>query len=218
MALCSALGEWLAERLGPRVSVSVVKHPTDRAVPAFDLAAYTAAPTLIHIGWHLRNQDALAQAPVPAGVRKVHVRRGFQWELEAAEQMRRAGPFRARPPIGQTDLVGALEPADYDALLSRSVILAEMIGAAASNTVVEAIARGTPILVTPLPAIVEYLGPDYPGYVTRLEDVPALLAPASVRAIADYLVGMDRSWLDGRVFAAAVSAAVAKAVKRGSIS
>ena len=42
--------------------------------------------------------------------------------------------------------------------------------ASANNAVIECIARGTPLLVNPLPAVVEYLGADYPFYFHSLEE------------------------------------------------
>jgi hypothetical protein len=50
----------------------------------------------------------------------------------------------------------------YNLLLSRSVVVNYMFGAAASNVIVESLTRGTPIICNRLPATEEYLGKDYP--------------------------------------------------------
>ena len=60
------------------------------------------------------------------------------------------------------------------ACLSSSVVLCLLYATAANNVVIECIARATPILVNPLAAVVEYLGPDYPLYACD-EDEAALL-------------------------------------------
>ena len=72
---------------------------------------------------------------------------------------------------------------EYDALLSSSVVLCLMYATAANNVVVECIARGTPLLINPLPAVVEYLGPDYPLYAADEVAADRLLGdPARIRA------------------------------------
>ena len=40
----------------------------------------------------------------------------------------------------------------------------------ASNSVIEAIARATPILAPPIPPVIEYLGREYPFYFTHPEE------------------------------------------------
>ena len=44
-----------------------------------------------------------------------------------------------------------------------------MYDSSANNAIIESIARATPVLVNPLPAVVEYLGADYPLYFDTLE-------------------------------------------------
>ena len=58
----------------------------------------------------------------------------------------------------------------YDALLAENIAFLQLYDAGANNTVVECIARATPLLVNPLPAIVEYLGPNYPFYYESLAE------------------------------------------------
>jgi hypothetical protein len=77
----------------------------------------------------------------------------------------------------------------YDQLLSSSVVLCLMFATAANNVVVECIARGTPLLINPLPAAVEYLGLDYPLYVSdEAEAAHFLNAPTRILAAHEYLL------------------------------
>lgn len=66
--------------------------------------------------------------------------------------------------IRQVDILETISNEDYDVLLTSSVVLIDLYEASAVNTVIECIARNTPILVNRHPAIVEYLGSDYPLY------------------------------------------------------
>lgn len=52
----------------------------------------------------------------------------------------------------------------YDELLSKNIVFLNLYDAAAVNTLVECIARGTPVLINRIPAVVEFLGSDYPFY------------------------------------------------------
>ena len=77
---------------------------------------------------------------------------------------------------------------DYDDLLSKNVAFLDLYDASANNAIVECIARATPVLVNPLPAVVEYLGPEYPFYFTTLEDASKKLKNVGlIKATHEYL-------------------------------
>jgi hypothetical protein len=63
----------------------------------------------------------------------------------------------------------------YDELLSKSVVLCWLYATAANNVVLECIARNTPLLINPLPSVVEYLGSEYPLYFRNLQELEDLL-------------------------------------------
>ncbi|MFN8643026.1 MAG: hypothetical protein U0802_15745 [Candidatus Binatia bacterium] len=71
-------------------------------------------------------------------------------------------------------------PASYDRLLSENVFL-DLLDASANNSVIECLARDTPLLVNRHPAVVEYLGPDYPLYFDDLAHAARLLDLAALR-------------------------------------
>lgn len=88
-----------------------------------------------------------------------------------------------------------LDDPDYDDLLSTSVIFLRLFDASAVNTVIEAIVRNTPIIVNRIPALVEYLGSNYPLFYDTLEEVPRLLDYGVLREGHLYLANMDKSFL-----------------------
>ena len=61
----------------------------------------------------------------------------------------------------------------YDDLLSMNIAFVDLYDTSANNAIVECIARATPILVNPLPAVKEYLGDNYPMYFHTLEEAAA---------------------------------------------
>jgi GR25 family glycosyltransferase involved in LPS biosynthesis len=61
-----------------------------------------------------------------------------------------------------------LEFKDYNRLLSNNLVFLHFIDSSASNSILECIARATPMFVNRNPAVVEYLGKDYPLYFDDL--------------------------------------------------
>lgn len=59
---------------------------------------------------------------------------------------------------------------EYEKLLTNSVVFQKYKNCAASNTIGECISSCTPVLVNKLPAIVEYLGEEYPLYYSSKEE------------------------------------------------
>lgn len=89
---------------------------------------------------------------------------------------------------------------DYDVLLSTNIVFLPLVDAAAVNTLIECIARNTPVLVTPLPAVVELLGADYPLYFVN----EGSLTRASIMAAYSYMLEMDKSTLNASYFLNAI--------------
>ena len=69
--------------------------------------------------------------------------------------------------------------------------------ASACNTVIECIIRNTPIIINPIPPVVEILGEDYPLYYKNYYDVSKMLDnPSLLKQGHDYLVNMPKDQLD----------------------
>ena len=76
-------------------------------------------------------------------------------EYEGEEAQAAGWPSDDRQPVA---VVPRLSDAEYDALLSRSVVFLDLLDASGVTTVVECLARCTPVLINPLAPIREYLG------------------------------------------------------------
>lgn len=86
-----------------------------------------------------------------------------------------------------------LDNDDYDKLLTKTVVLLNLLDCSASNAIVECIVRRTPILVNSLSAIHEYLGAGYKGYYTNLKNIWRLFNPAKIYQIHNYLNKIDQT-------------------------
>lgn len=83
---------------------------------------------------------------------------------------------------------------EYDKLLTTSIIFIHLVDASAVNTIIECILRATPILVNPIPPVVELLGEDYPLYYNTMFEASTLLSDESkLKAGWEYLRKMDKT-------------------------
>jgi hypothetical protein len=58
----------------------------------------------------------------------------------------------------------------YDITLSENICFIYLYDSSANNAIIECIARNCPILINKLPAVVEYLGDEYPFYYDTIEE------------------------------------------------
>ena len=94
--------------------------------------------------------------------------------------------------------VGFLSPSSYDSMLAFNVVIMEAFDASACNVILDCISRNTPLIINPHPAIVEYLGKDYPLYFKHPDEVNSLMNKIEKANI--YMKNMDKSDLTLDVF------------------
>jgi len=212
IALSTEHAAWLRSQL-PGVPVLTVKHPTDVTPERFSFDAWRRDGNrrVAQVGWYARNSRAIYQLPAPPGTRKIHLFDDKPWIRAAMARVAANAPSRTRPETGAVEIWDYVDAPAYDRLLATSVVLAEYFAVAASNTVIECIARTTPILINRLPALEEYLGPDYPLFFDDLAMAGRHLADlARIEAAHHHLAGMDRSWLSGEAFAGTIETFLAR--------
>ncbi len=108
---------------------------------------------------------------------------------------------RNLPPLPTIERIPYCDALEFDELLARNLVFADIIDATANNTVVECIVRHTPILVNRLTAVVEYLGADYPFYFDSLTEAARKVEDgACVKAAHQYLVEMPKQRFTGEYF------------------
>lgn len=167
----------------PDIPVLSVRHPTMMDAKLFDPAAYRARPRVVQVGDWLRKLQAIHRLRAP-GHERVMLLKNLTKDFLTAE-IEAFGDF-CDPAVATPKLVPNDE---YDRLLSSSVVLCLLYATAANNVVIECIARATPILINPLPAVVEYLGCDYPLYACDEDEAALLLAiPGKVEQAHRYLL------------------------------
>lgn len=193
IALCTDLSIWL--RCNLHVPVLVLKHPTQ-----LDVRQWCGHDhRVLQVGWHLRNTRCIFHVPPVKGWRFERIAPMDQWQHSRDKGIRLIQP---REPNRQVNDIARLDDAAYDDAMASSIVIMEAWGAAANNVVVECIARGTPLLVNRLPAIVEYLGEDYCFYFDRHDKVPAMITdPARVCEAHHQVIARRGDWMDCQLFA-----------------
>lgn len=169
------------------LSVYATKHPTDfdNLIP-FSFEQFSNKPTIVQIGDWLRKLQAIHQLNAN-GYRKVMLKKEYTDDY-LANEIRVFGDH-IDPKVDVRTMVSNEE---YDLLLSSSVVLCWLYATAANNLVLECIARKTPIIINPLPSVVEYLGDEYPLYINQIEDAEALLSDLdTIKKAHEYLKHRD---------------------------
>ncbi len=183
ITLAPSLQTHVRARVPDTVPVHCFVHPTDLddAIPRFDFEAFLATPEkhVVQVGLQLRRVSSVFFLDAPPGWRKTwltgtrDLARARTAVDDECEALRRPGSAWVTTPA--VSLAYLADPADYDAWLCRHVVFLDLFHSAANNTVVECIARNTPLVVNRTPGVVDYLGPDYPLYYDTLADAAALL-------------------------------------------
>ena len=180
---------------------------------------------VLQIGAWMRNSYGIYSLPNPRGLRKFALKGkemdnyfappNYFEKLQDAigiDCMGTDGPCRVGAQKSNKFMVGMLEHLkeqyskvsilseltndEYDELLSNNVVFLNLVDASACNTIIECIVRNTPILVNRLPAVVEYLGNDYPLYYNSFEEAYEILSDNDKLLKAHkYLVNKDKTFL-----------------------
>lgn len=142
------------------VPVDWIWHPIDEVDKKFDFSLFEQDPKIYMIGQWLRKFHSFFE--LRTSIKKMMPKiSGF--EEDYIDAINYSVPK-------DVNMINYMSNQDYDNALSSSIVFIDLYDAAACNTVIECIIRNTPLLVNPLPAVVQYLGEDYPFYFNSLEE------------------------------------------------
>lgn len=185
------------------VPIHVVYHPVETPDLLFTEKAYLDNKNkhLHQLGWTFRNMLAIAQIP-PLKIMRSWIspitgggQRNIEWSRKH---------FNNRIIYDGVRSLNYMNNKEYDIFLSQNVAFMEVSDSSANNAVVDCIIRNTPLIINKNPAVMEYLGVDYPLYFDKIEEVPELVD----RALEGhyYLLKKDKSFLSGDTFSKQVQA------------
>ena len=194
---------WLKEYLSSyNMHIFSVKHPSEIPSVKWNIRKYISnkSKKVVQIGFWLRKLNS---------IRFLQTSREKVW-LPGQEYAKTIMDVEAKLIIGnwytnpdhvrtkeqEITVSDHISNSEYDNLLSENIAFVELYDSSANNAVIECIARNTPLLVNRLPAVVEYLGRDYPFYFDSLDEASYKLHNHRLIVLThEYLCQMDKSFL-----------------------
>jgi hypothetical protein len=177
------------------IPVHTIFHPTDFECETFNLDKYISNQTksIIQIGFWLRNMKTIFQLKT-----NIFEKKWFPGGSYWKEMFQIIDPnYKLYLNDSSVKIPNFLSNEIYDDYLSKNICLLDVFNSSANNTVLECIARNTPLLVNPNPAIVEYLGINYPLYFNNINELNILINSDSFDDLIvktyEYLKNMDKS-------------------------
>ena len=167
----------------PALATLAVRHPTELDVQMFDINEYLARPRVVQVGDWLRKLQAIHRLRAPRHERVILLKpwteNYLEHEIAVFGDQRDAGVI-ARKMVPNEEVPCAL--VQFRRAVPDVCNRREQRGGGVHRP-------GTPLLINPLPAVVEYLGPDYPLYAADEVEADRLLGdPARIRAAQRHLL------------------------------
>lgn len=97
--------------------------------------------------------------------------------------------------LNSIKIIEYIDNTTYDELLSSNIVFLNLVDASAINTLIECIARNTPIIINKIPAVVELLGKNYPLYYDNLNDIHKLVNINKINKAYKYMQKLDKTKL-----------------------
>jgi hypothetical protein len=158
VTLCKYTADYLKTKID--LPVSFIYHPKD-ADREFDIEAYFSSPVLCHAGFHARNFSVFARLNTTLP-KVINVTKPQHWQLIYNCYTTNNITIQEKATVNTQ--FNYLADSDYISKLTKSVGFAYFYDVAASNAILEHIMTHTPLIVNKHPAVVEYLGEEYPMY------------------------------------------------------
>jgi len=179
------------------IPIEVLYYPTELSETKFNYDKFIKSNNkkIVNIGYWLRKMSSIYQLDVDRNVyQKIRLLTPTTWmpdnfidniqEIESSIRVSRVSDDIKRSVID----VRYLSNDEYDELLSKNIVFIDLYDTSANNCIVECMVRGTPVMVNPLPAVIEYLGVNYPFYFSSLEEASKKLKDVSlIKSTHDYL-------------------------------
>jgi hypothetical protein len=163
--------EYIRSKLGHRILVVALKHPTEFPQVTFNIQKFRAEKKIIHVGNWLRRITSFSSLDCPAYNKILLLNPGTLGYL--GDELNSDNSLRF--DFDNIVIRQHLPNEEYDHLFGESIVFIDLCDCGAVNTIIECIVRNTPILVNRHKPVVEYLGEDYPFYYDFPEEATAKL-------------------------------------------
>jgi len=202
------LSEYLKLWLSKYISIPVIsiKHPTETPRIKWSIENFLNQKyvTIIQLGYWLRDFFAIHSLKTSPRFNKVWLpsHKETAMSIMKTKEKTQKTFWEDKYLWSNVKILHYLTNTEYDILMSKSVVFLKLYDSSANNAIIECIARNTPVLVNKIPAVVEYLGENYPLYFNNIDEANNKLADYDLIISAHYyLKTLDKQWLSGKYFA-----------------
>jgi hypothetical protein len=163
--------QWVVNNVPHDIPTYTLKHPTEIPDNKFSFEKFmdNQEKSLIQIGYWLRRMCFIGS--IQTNVYKKVWLYGGKHAMDCIQRECIEHHANGEPCSDMKDvLITRLSDELYDEVLTKNVIILNLYDTSVNNAIIEAIVRHTPVLVNRHPAVIEYLGPDYPLYYDTFEE------------------------------------------------
>jgi len=181
------------------IPIETLIHPTPLDVKQFNLNEFLKDPQITSIGYWLRNFEPywLLNTTMTKNVLLGRLPYAHQIYKQQEEEFKRKCMHTGEKAKGHIIAHKHLENKEFDKFLTNTVAFLSLIDTSANNGVTDCISRNIPLLVNCHPAVVQYLGDDYPFYYNSLETANKKINDIElIKYTHMYLKNMDKSKLN----------------------
>jgi hypothetical protein len=151
-----------------RTKLVSILHPIEITgkEKTFDFTLFCQNKQIYHIGWWLRNFKSFINFKQPNEFsKKILIKNGFEEEWNTLSKR-----FNTR---GIT-IIKELNNDNYEQIFTNSCMYLDLEDTTANNVILECIKFNTPVIVRKMPAVIEYLGINYPLYFENEQELNML--------------------------------------------
>tara|TARA_R110002051_G_scaffold185779_1_gene255207 strand:+ start:1658 stop:2653 length:996 start_codon:yes stop_codon:yes gene_type:complete len=185
------------------IPIETLLHPTPLNVDEFKLNEFLKDPQITCIGYWLRNFEPywLLDTEMPKNVLLGRLPYAHQIYNQQKTQFDLKCKFTGEKVKGDLIVHKHLENKEFDKFLTTTVAFLNLIDTSANNGVTDCLARNIPLLVNCHPAVVQYLGDDYPFYYNSLETANRKINDIKlIKKTYNYLKNMNKTRVNIRTF------------------
>jgi hypothetical protein len=158
----------------------------------FDINFFNINKNIIHIGYKYRNFKTFINLNISKQYHKtILIKKEFEQEWNNISQ---------KYNLDEINIVKEIDKNEYEKIFMNSCVFLNLEDANAHNTIVECIKFNTPIIINKLPAVVEYLGEDYPLYYKNIDELELLNNPNYLQKMIinanTYMIKMNKKKVD----------------------
>ena len=151
----------------------------------FDWKSFTKTKRIVNVGMFLRNFQSIFDLKSPSEYKKILLQPPDVDFDELYDLNKVKVTIKKNNSV---EIINKRLPdAEYDDLLSSSIVFLHLYDSTINTTVIECIGRNTPLIVNRLPGIEEYLGKEYPLFYDTLDEAAGLLNETKLIEGTEYL-------------------------------